>query len=66
MAAYTDNSPMPFGKFKGTKLANVPSYYLLWIFNNTPRQNLDLGLREYIKQNMDILQQEVNDQNDGN
>ncbi len=28
-----DTDPMPFGKYKGTKMANVPDSYLLWIYN---------------------------------
>ncbi|MFV0329969.1 MAG: putative quorum-sensing-regulated virulence factor [Dysgonomonas sp.] len=50
----TDNSPMPFGVHKGTKMANVPAKYLLWIYE----QNLDV--MNYIKENMEVLQKEVN------
>lgn len=50
----TDNSPMPFGTHKGTKMANVPAKYLLWIYE----QNLDV--MNYIKENMEVLQKEVN------
>ena len=28
-----DLSPMPFGKFKGEKLEDVPASYLLWLWN---------------------------------
>jgi len=49
----TDNSPMPFGTHKGTKMANVPAKYLLWIYE----QNLDV--MNYIKDNMDVLRKEV-------
>jgi uncharacterized protein (DUF3820 family) len=28
-----DEDPMPFGKYKGTKMANVPDSYLLWLYN---------------------------------
>jgi len=27
----SDTSPMPFGKHKGTNMANVPAAYLLWL-----------------------------------
>lgn len=50
----TDNSLMPFGVHKGKKMADVPGKYLLWIYE----QNLDV--MNYIKENMDVLQQEVN------
>jgi len=29
----TDESPMPFGKYKGEKMANVPASYLKWIYD---------------------------------
>lgn len=31
MEKLTDNSPMPWGKHKGTAMANVPAHYLLWL-----------------------------------
>lgn len=30
----TDNSIMPFGVYKGKKMANVPASYLKWIYDN--------------------------------
>jgi len=51
-----DNSIMPFGKFKGFKLANVPADYLLWLYN----ANKCYGdLKAYIKDNLDVLQSEI-------
>lgn len=32
--ALTDNSFMPYGKFKGKKMVNVPADYLLWLYDN--------------------------------
>ena len=29
----TDQDLMPFGKYKGTEMANVPDIYLLWLYN---------------------------------
>lgn len=56
MFEYNDNTIMPFGKYKGYKLANVPASYLLWAF-----ENLDLkeNLKSYIKKNKDALDAEV-------
>lgn len=48
-----DNSIMPFGKFKGLKLGNVPASYLLWAHENILTLRLDL--RMYIEENMDVL-----------
>jgi uncharacterized protein (DUF3820 family) len=31
---YTDDTPMPFGKHKGTELGDVPDDYLWWCYEN--------------------------------
>ena len=51
-----DNSKMPFGKYQGTKMANVPASYLLWIFENN-KYTAEVAL--YINRNLDVLQEEV-------
>ena len=52
-----DNSLMPFGKFKGEKMANVPADYLLWYYE----QEWCKGeLKNYIKDNLESLNTEVN------
>lgn len=52
----TDESIMPFGKYKGTKIANVPAGYLIWLYdsglNNGP-------IKDYIIDNMDVLKSEI-------
>lgn len=56
MEELNDKSPMPYGKHKGTAMANVPAKYLLFIYNNamsTP------AVRKYIEENMDVLKMEV-------
>lgn len=52
----TDNSLMPFGQFKGQKLANVPAWYLLYIRDNFT--NLRDDLKKYIDDNRDSLTME--------
>ncbi len=64
MATYTDNSAFPFGKYQGQKLANVPASYLLWCYHNIKK--LDMGLKEYIRDNMEALKNEFEEQTDGN
>lgn len=47
---------MPYGKHKGTAMANVPAQYLLWLYDNnkcTPE------VREYITDNLDALRLEI-------
>lgn len=52
----TDESEMPFGIHKGKKLANVPASYLLWLWDNN---KCNIGLKAYIKDNLDVLKEEV-------
>lgn len=53
----TDDSPMPFGKFKGKPLANVPAHYLLWVYENVP--NLGASFKAYLESNMDAIKLEI-------
>jgi len=51
-----DNSMMPFGKYKGEKMANVPASYLIWIYEN----NKCTGkVAMYIRNNLDVLKEEI-------
>lgn len=52
----TDESTMPIGKYKGEKLANVPPDYLLWLYENG---NIYGELKEYIKDNLDVIKSEI-------
>lgn len=51
-----DTSPMPFGKYKGKKLEDVPAHYLIWLYDNDKSFG---DLKDYIEDNLDVLQQEV-------
>jgi uncharacterized protein (DUF3820 family) len=58
----TDKDLMPFGKHKGTAMANVPAYYLLWIFKehyNNSCTDSSTELCKYIHENLDVLKSEV-------
>lgn len=53
-----DNSPMPFGKYKGQKLIDVPASYFLWLYDN----NYSYGnIKDYIIDNLDVLHKEINE-----
>ena len=54
--ALADESPMPFGKHKGEKMANVPASYLIWLYDN---RKCSSDVKEYIEDNLDILQIEI-------
>lgn len=59
--SYTDNTPMPFGKHKGTALANVPAHYLLWVYREGTSNN---SLKQYIEDNMDAIKIEASQAQD--
>ena len=52
----TDESIMPFGKYKGEKLANIPAEYLLWLYDEGRCYG---ELRTYIADNMDSIKAEI-------
>ena len=52
----TDKDPMPFGKYRGKAMANVPAVYLLWLYNEGCN---DTAVRQYITDNLDCLNKEV-------
>lgn len=51
-----DKSIMPFGKYKGEKMGNVPADYLIWLFENNKCFGDLLG---YIRANEVNLRQEI-------
>lgn len=53
----TDKSLMPYGKYKGVEMANVPADYLLWLYDNEKCSN---EVKDYIVDNLEILRMEVN------
>lgn len=52
----TDESPMPFGKYAGAKMANVPADYLIWLYDNGKTSE---QVRQYIEENKDVLDIEI-------
>lgn len=51
-----DGDPMPFGKYKGRRLIDVPAVYLLWLYEN----GLDHeALKNYIIDNLSVLRREA-------
>lgn len=51
-----DKSPMPFGKYVGKAMANVPAKYLLWLFDQGCSHD---GVRRYILDNLEGLKKEA-------
>jgi len=54
--ALNDKSLMPFGKYKGKAMANVPADYLLWLYDNGLKNG---DVKAYIIDNMEVLQSET-------
>ena len=59
----TDESPMPFGKHKNTKMANVPANYLIWLYDQLtgmePFGEASQAVRDYTVENLEALRQEI-------
>lgn len=60
-----DSSPMPFGKYKGKSMEDVPASYLLWLFDEmNDKQTLSPDsqlVKAYIEDNIDVLNKEANE-----
>jgi hypothetical protein len=58
----TDASIMPWGKHRGTALANIPGDYLLKLYGEwdlASGGDIYLGLKDYIEDNMLLLKREA-------
>lgn len=56
----TDDSQMPFGKYKGIAMSAVPADYLLWLNDNIKKGVANADVINYIEDNLQVLRQEVN------
>ena len=55
----TDESPMPFGDYKGTPLGNVPDQYLLNLYNSGKCFG---PIKIYIGKNLDAIELNIKQQ----
>lgn len=59
----TDETIMPWGKYKGEELQDVPASYLVWlegeIRKNDRNTEFHNGLLVYIDENRDVLDKEL-------
>lgn len=52
----TDDSPMPYGKYKGVKMANVPNNYLRYLLESGRFTGKDgILVKDYINNNIEII-----------
>lgn len=56
MIAFNDNSIMPFGKYMGKRMVEIPAHYLIWLFNQGCQHE---EVRRYILDNMQALIKEI-------
>lgn len=56
MANLTDESLMPWGKYQGDEMINVPASYLIWLYDNNKCSG---DVKAYIEDNYDVLNEEV-------
>lgn len=52
-----DDDLMPYGKYQGTKMANVPAEHLIWLLENNRSGNG--AVHKYILYNEDALRSEI-------
>ena len=52
----TDESKMPFGKFKGAPMVNVPADYLHWLWHNGKSADMQCPVADYIRRNKSGLE----------
>jgi len=53
---FNDNSIMPFGKYKGKAMVNVPAVYLVCLYDQGCTHD---DVRKYIATNLDVLKKEA-------
>jgi hypothetical protein len=56
-----DLSPMPFGKYKGQPMQDVPARYLHWLWTNGKEHDKQCPVADYIRRNLSALQEEYKD-----
>lgn len=57
MTGFIDTTLMPWGRYKGEMLANVPDKYLLWLYENNKAHGL---LKAYIHDNLAAIRTNAN------
>jgi len=61
MSKLTDLDPMPFGKYAGKPLQDVPAEYFHWLWQQGLKRRRDSLVADYIKENLEALKKEYPD-----
>lgn len=60
---FEDGDLMPFGKYSGTCMADVPASYLVWLGEELDKKSLlnpiEQMLKDYIDENQVVLETEI-------
>lgn len=56
MYLLNENSIMPYGKYEGKQLKDVPADYLLWLYYN---DRASKEIEEYVERNLEALKEEA-------
>lgn len=59
MTILNDASRMPWGKYQGEMMADVPASYLIWLYEE---KKCSGEVLQYIKDNLDMLRLEIKTQ----
>ena len=60
MENVTDETLLKWGKFQGIKMANVPSSYLKWCYDNNYGS---ADFRGYIESNLNVILKDIEEEN---
>jgi uncharacterized protein (DUF3820 family) len=60
MSKLDDNSIMPYGKYRGKKMIEVPEEYLIFLYEENKCSD---EIKEYVEDNLDVLQFQINYRN---
>lgn len=56
-----DLDPIPFGRYKGTPMQDVPASYLFWLWTNGLKDDRSSPVADYIRRNLTALKKEYPD-----
>ena len=51
-----DQSKMPYGKYQGEQMEDVPAEYLLWLYENDKCSG---EVKAYVRDNIDIIKMQI-------
>ena len=61
MKELKDTDAMPFGKYRGKPMQDVPAAYLHWLWTNGLKERTDSEVADYVRRNLTVLGQEYPD-----